>query len=69
MLKGLGIGALAALIALGTLSITEAASSDREQNAALCCRGSYCYNQNDNNGNRAGDCYNDGYCERGRDCW
>ena len=67
MLKKLGISAMAALMALATLSITEAAS-DNEQNA-LCCRGSYCYNQNDNNGNCNGGCYNDGYCERGQGCW
>ncbi|MBR2179862.1 MAG: hypothetical protein IJ862_05670 [Selenomonadaceae bacterium] len=68
MLKKLGISAMAALMALGTLSITEAASSDDNQNA-LCCRGSYCYNQDDNNGNCAGGCYNDGYCDGNRGCW
>ena len=72
MLKKLGISAMAALMALGTLSITEAASFSDNQNA-LCHRGSYCYNQNYNSNNsddNSGYC-GDGYCRGngGRGCW
>ena len=65
MLKKLAFSAFAALIALSTLSITEAASSDTELNA-LCHRGSYCYGQDCEDS--TGDCYNDGYCGRGHGC-
>ena len=71
MLKKLGIGAFVALMALGTLSITEAASSNDNQNP-LGCRGGYCYNQNYNNSNANDDGYCGGnYCRRdgGCGCW
>ena len=68
MLKKLGISAVAALIALGTLSVTEAATADNGQNE-LCRRGGYCYDQNYSNGDNNGNCYDNGYCGRGRGCW
>ena len=71
MFKKLGISAFAALIALSTMSITEAASSDTELNT-LCHRGgSYYHHSQDReyNDHADGDCYNDGYCGRGRGCW
>ena len=65
MLKKIGFAAIAALMAIGTLSITEAASGDTEN---LCCNGRYCYNQSnqsDDNGNYCG-----GYCGgSNRSCW
>ena len=67
MLRTFGIAAVVSLMALGTLSITEAASSDNNLND-LCCRGSYCYNQNYNE-NGQNNSYNCGeYCERERGC-
>ena len=72
MLKKIGIGALAAFIALGTFSVTEAATSCDDQNN-LCRRGGYCYDQNYSDSrhhyNDNGYC-GDGYC-RGNDrgCW
>ena len=69
MLKKLGITAMAAFMALATLSITEAAPSNGELNT-LCHRGNYCYSQGcEDNGNTNGDCYNDGYCGKSRGCW
>ena len=67
MLKSLGISALAALMALATLSITEAASSNEQD--TLCRRSGYCYNQDDSSSDCTGGCYNGGYCERDRGCW
>ena len=67
MLKNFGIGAMAALLTLGILSISEAASSNDNQ-TNLCCRGNYCYNQNYQDKNRNGDYYCDGNgyeCGRG----
>ena len=69
MIKKLGVTAMAALMALATLSITEAAPSNGELNT-LCHRGNYCYSQDCENSNgNTGDCYNDGYCGKGRGCW
>ena len=70
MLKKIGISAMAALMMIGTLSITEAASSSDDQNA-LCHRGGYCYNQNYNNSNDDNSsCYGDGnYCRGNNYCW
>lgn len=72
MLKKLGISAIAALMTLGTLSITEAApSDDNSQRAYYGCGG--CYNQNYNDENcDNGNCYSrgNGYgCGGGRGCW
>ena len=72
MLKKIGISALVALMTLGTLSITEAVSSNDNRNT-LGCRGVYCYNQNcnDNYDENNGYC-NGGYCcgnGHGRGCW
>ena len=68
MLKKLAFSAMAALMVLATLSITEAASCNDEQNT-LCHRGGYCYNQNSNCDDDNNVCYDSGYCGRGRGCW
>ena len=72
MLKKLGISAVAALMTLGTLSITEAAPSDDNSQRAYYC-GGYCYNQNyyDEDCDNGDYCYGrgNGYgCRGGRGC-
>ena len=67
MLKKISVALMAALISIGTFSITEAAQSDNQSN--YCCRGGYCYNKNYANDNSSDDCYNGGSCYRdGRGC-
>ena len=67
MIKKFLIATLATFMAIGTFSITEAATDNQEN---YCCRGGYCYNQNYNDGNNYDGCYNGGGCYRdGRGCW
>ena len=68
MIKKFLIATLATFMAIGTFSITEAATDNQEN---YCCRGGYCYNQNYNDDNNNNDGYCDGgYCrDHGRGCW
>ena len=67
MLKKFRIGALAALMTFGVLSVIEAAPSNDNQNT-LCCRGNYCYNQSRQSD--SDDNYCGGYCRNDdRNCW
>ncbi|MBR1396250.1 MAG: hypothetical protein IJ563_01780 [Selenomonadaceae bacterium] len=69
MLKKFGIAAAAALIAIGTFAISEAAESNNS-NDNYGCRDGYCYNRNYNQNSNSSDDYCGGYgCRGGRGCW
>ena len=69
MLKRFAILMSAAIITLSGFAITEAATSDtNNQNNNYCHRNCYDDNYACNDGSDNGYCYDNG-CRRGRNCW